>query len=51
MSAEPQPPPNEDRGKLIARRKTEVWLIAIVMTASFCVGTTIVFLIVWLLLK
>lgn len=51
MSGEPRPPQLEEHEELIARRKAEMWLIAIVMTASFCIGTTIVFLIVWLLLK
>lgn len=51
MSSEPLTPQDDKREELIARRKAEVWLIAIVMTASFCAGTTIVFLITWLLLN
>jgi len=51
VSSAPTPSPSDEREELVARRKAEVWLIAIVMTASFCVGTTIVFLITWLLLN
>jgi hypothetical protein len=43
--------PDKEREKLVTRRKMELWMIAIAMITSFCVGTTIVFLIAWLLLK
>jgi len=51
VTPQTNPTPEEERKRIVAKRQTQLWLIAITMILSFCVGTTLVFFILWLLLK
>ena len=41
----------EEMDQTVVRRKKQIWLIAAIMTGSFCIGTTALFFIIWLLLR
>jgi hypothetical protein len=51
LSNPENPTPDAEREELAAKRKQQIWLIAILMTVTFCAGTSIVFLIAWLLIR
>jgi hypothetical protein len=41
----------EERERIVARRKKQIWLMAAIMTGSFCIGTSTLCLVLWLIIK
>lgn len=41
----------EEREQTVARRKKQIWLIAAIMTGSFCIGTSVLCLVLWLIIR
>jgi len=41
----------EEREQTVTRRKKQIWLMAAIMTGSFCIGTSILCMVLWLIIK